>query len=240
MKKLAVLLLTATLALSLPGCGNGNGENGGSQESSTESVSQTGTDQESQPTTDQESQPGTDQESQPGTDQESQTGTDQESQPESDQPSADPSQEGISEQMGAIRQAVVDALGDNYWPDTLITAEDLEGNGLTSEMYTDFWGEMPMISANVDTIIIIKAAEGQLEEVQKVLNSYRDAKVNDTMQYPMNIGKIQASQVETVGDYVCFLQLGADTTDLEEEDSILHCQEQNGMALEAIKSVVGQ
>ena len=86
----------------------------------------------------------------------------------------------------------------------------------------------------------IKAAEGQLEEVQKVLNSYRDAKVNDTMQYPMNIGKIQASQVETVGDYVCFLQLGADTIDLEEEDSILHCQEQNGMALGAIKSVVGQ
>lgn len=240
MKKLAVLLLTATLALSLPGCGNGNGENGGSQESSTESVSQTGTDQESQPTTDQESQPGTDQESQTGTDQESQPGTDQESQTESDQPSADPSQEGISEQMGAIRQAVVDALGDNYWPDTLIPAEYLEGNGLTSEMYTDFWGEMPMISTNVDTIIVIKAAEGQLEEVQKVLNSYRDAKVNDTMQYPMNIGKIQASQVETVGDYVCFLQLGADTIDLEEEDSILHCQEQNGMALEAIKSVVGQ
>lgn len=228
MKKLAVILLTATLALSLPGCGNGNGENGGSQESSTESVAQTGTDQESQPGTDQESQPG----------------TDQESQPDSDQPSVDDSaqesQEGISEQMAAIRQAVVDALGDNYWPNSPIPAEYLEGNGLTSEMYTDFWGEMPMISVNVDTIIVIKAAEGQVEEVQKVLNSYRDAKVNDTMQYPMNIGKIQASQVETVGDYVCFLQLGADTTDLEEEDSILHCQEQNGVALEAIKSVVGQ
>ena len=58
------------------------------------------------------------------------------------------------------------------------------------------------------------------------------------MQYPMNIGKIQASQVEVVGDYACFIQLGADTVDMEDEDAIRHCQEQNEMAVKAIESVV--
>lgn len=154
------------------------------------------------------------------------------------EPGTEEEQDGGSEEMSAIRQAVVDALGDNYWPNTQIPAEYLEDYGLTGEMYTDFWGEMPMISANVDTIIVIRASEGQMDAVEGVLNSYRDALVSNTMQYPMNIGKIQASQVEVVGDYVCFIQLGADTMDMEDEDAIRHCQEQNEMAFKAIENVV--
>lgn len=217
MKKLAVLLLTATLTFSMAGCGNGNEENGGSQTGSSETTS------EAENNTESVSEP--------------------ESQPEADQqPGEDSSapQEGISEQMSAIRQAVVDALGENYWPDTQIPPEYLEGYGLTSEMYADFWGEMPMISTNVDTIMVIKANEGQIDAVETVLNSYRDTQVNNTLQYPMNIGKVQASRIEVVGDYACFIQLGADTIDLEEEDSIRHCQEQNEMALEAIERVIQQ
>ncbi len=221
MKKLAVFLLTATLILGLAGCGNGNGENdgsqtGGSQESS---VADTAPESVSEP----------------------------ESQPESDrQPEADSSQmpeDGISEQMSAIRQAVVDVLGDNYWPDTQIPAEYLEGYGLTSEMYADFWGEMPMISVNVDTIIVIRANEGQIDAVEAVLNSYREALVNDTMQYPKNVGVIQASRIEVVGDYACFVQLGADTMEAMEtgdEAVISHCQELNETALEAIERVIQQ
>lgn len=218
MKKLAVFLMTAMLVMNLAGCGNRNEENdgspaGGSQESS---VADTATESVSEP----ESQPESDQ--QPGDD------------------SAQVPEDGISEEMSAIRQAVVDVLGDNYWPDSQIPAEYLEGYGLTSEMYSDFWGEMPMISTNVDTIIVIRANEGQIDAVEAVLNSYRDALVNNTMQYPMNIGKIQASRIEVVDDYACFMQLGADTMDLGEEDAIRHCQEHNEMALEAIERVIQQ
>lgn len=215
MKKLAVLFLTATLILNLAGCGNrgaGNEEStagSGQQETVTDSTV--------------ESESGT--QTEPGTEEES-------SQAPGDL------QDGISEEMSAIRQAVVDALGENYWPNTQISAEYLEGYGLTDDMYTDFWGEMPMISVNVDTIIVIKAGEGQMDAVEGVLNSYRDALVSNTMQYPMNIGKIQASQVEVVGDYACFIQLGADTMDMEDEDAIRHCQEQNEMAFKAIENVV--
>lgn len=220
MKKLAVLFMTAVLTFNLVSCGKGNDEGegtgaGGDQQSTVEDSTQ-----DTQPES--SSQPESDSQSQ-----------------ESSQTPED-GQDGISEEMSAIRQAVVDALGDNYWPDSQIPPEYLEAYGLTSDMYVDFWGEMPMISTNVDTIIVIKAAEGQIDAVETALNSYRDTLVNDTMQYPMNLGKIQASRIEVVDDYACFMQLGADVTDLEEEDSIRHCQEQNEMALEAIEKVIRQ
>ena len=145
--------------------------------------------------------------------------------------------------LTTIRQAVVDVMGENDWPNTEMPPEFLEGYGLTADMYDAFFGEMPMISTNVDTLIIIKAKEGHLEEVEAVVNSYRENLVNDTMQYPMNLGKIQASKIETFGNYVCFVQLGADVMDLLEisdEEVIKHCQEQNELALEAIGKVLNQ
>lgn len=140
-----------------------------------------------------------------------------------------------------IKQAVVDELGENYWPNAEMPAEFLEGFGLTADMYDEFLGEMPMISTNVDTLIVIKAKEGQLEAVEGVVNAYRENLVNDTMQYPMNLGKIQASRIQTFGNFVCFVQLGADVMDLVEQGDeavIQHCQAQNELALEAIGKVV--
>lgn len=145
---------------------------------------------------------------------------------------------GWSEEMTKIRGAVVDALGENYWPDAQIVPEMLEGTyGITPDMYDDYMGESPMISANVDTLLIIKAKDDKVEAVEEALNAYRDMLVNDTMQYPMNLGKIQASRIQRYGNYVCFVQLGADTTAAEEngeEAVITYCQEQNELALEVI------
>ena len=124
-----------------------------------------------------------------------------------------------------------------------IPAEFLEGFGLTADLYDEFFGEMPMISTNVDTLIVIKAAEGKLEAVEGVLNAYRENLVNDTMQYPMNLGKIQASEVKTIGNYVCFVQLGGDVMDaLEKGDEavITHCQAQNALAIEALEGAINK
>ena len=150
---------------------------------------------------------------------------------------------GMSEEMSAIRQAVVDAIGENYFPQMPIPAEFLEGFGLTADLYDEFFGEMPMISVNVDTLIVVKAAEGKLEAVEGVLNAYRDNLVNDTMQYPQNLGKIQASEVKTIGNYVCFVQLGGDVMDaLEKGDEavITYCQEQNGLAIAALEGAINK
>ena len=69
--------------------------------------------------------------------------------------------------MEDLKSAVVEALGENYWPNMPLDAEILEATfGVTSEMYDDFMGEMPMISNNVDTLLIIKAKEGQVDAVE--------------------------------------------------------------------------
>ena len=150
--------------------------------------------------------------------------------------------EGWSAEMEAIKTALVDKLGENYWPQMAVPAEILEGNyGITADMYDDYMAEMTMMSTNVDTVIIVKAKEDQVQAVSDALNSYRDAMISDTMQYPMNVGKIQASKIEVIGNYVCFVQLGADVmTALEQGDDavIKQCQEQNDIALEVIRTTV--
>lgn len=140
------------------------------------------------------------------------------------------------------KKAVTDALGDDYWPDSEIPEEMLnETYGVGADLYDAYLGECPMISVNVDTLLIIHAKDGKVEDVENALNAYRDSLVNDTMQYPMNLGKIQASRVERIGDYVCFVQLGADTSSVEEQGDeavITYCQEQNELALEAVRQTL--
>lgn len=144
--------------------------------------------------------------------------------------------------MEALRSGVVEVLGENYWPDTMMDAEMFETMyGVTADMYEEFMAETPMISTNVDTLIIVKAKEDQVEAVETALNAYRENLVNDTMQYPMNMPKIQASRIETFGNYVCFVQLGADVYGEEEgEAAIAQCQEENEKALEAIRMALAE
>lgn len=150
---------------------------------------------------------------------------------------------GWSEEMEGVKAAVVAAVGvDNYFPSMAVDPETLEMLfGLTSDMYDDYLAEIPMISTNVDTLLIVKAKDDKVEAVQEVLNSYRDMKVNDTMQYPMNVGKTQASRIETFGNYVCFVMLGGETmTALETGDEAVVelCQQANELALEVISQNV--
>lgn len=151
---------------------------------------------------------------------------------------------GWSEEMESLKQAVVAVLGENYYPDSQIYPEILEANfGVSPDMYDDYMGEMPMISANVDTMIIIKAKEDKVDEVEEALNQYHQRIASDTMQYPMNVGKIQAAHVEKIGNYVCFVQLGGDTTQASEtgdEAVIQQCTEQNDLALVTITNNLPQ
>ncbi len=151
--------------------------------------------------------------------------------------------QGWSEDMEGIKAAVVAAVGvDNYYPNMPVDPASLEMlYGLTSDMYDDYLAEMPMISTNVDTLLIVKAKDDKVEAVQEVLNAYRETVVNDTFQYPMNVGKIQASRIETFGNYVCFVQLGGDVMTAAEsgdEAVIEQCQQANELALEVISQNV--
>lgn len=219
MKKLFVLLTLGVLACGLTACGRGDDE-------SSQSAEQTQT-QETQT-------------------QETQTEAIEENATSEmgDAGASTDTATGWSEEMTAIRKAVADALGEQYWPDMQVDAETLEMiYGITPDMYDDYMAEMPMMSTNVDTLLIIKAKDDKVEAVEEALNAFRDMKLADTMQYPMNLGKLQASRIQRYGNYVCFVQLGADNLadeDMTEEESLTKCQEQNELALEVIGKSVPQ
>ncbi|MCM1112349.1 MAG: DUF4358 domain-containing protein [Muribaculum sp.] len=149
---------------------------------------------------------------------------------------------GWSEEMTALKQAVAAELGDDYWPEMQMPAEYLEMTyGLSPELYEDYMGEMPLMSTHVDTLLIVKAAEGQADAVEEALKVYRTDLVENGRQYPMNVGRVLASRVERIGDYVCFLLLGGEAADVDEDDQealIVHCQEQNQRAVDAIKEQI--
>ena len=152
--------------------------------------------------------------------------------------------EGWTEEMEGIKAAVTEALGDDYFPNMPLEPDMLEGLfGITADMYDDYFAELPMISTNVDALVIIKAKDDKAEEVEGALNAYRNAQVSNTMQYPQNVGKVQASIVERIGNYVCYVQLGGDVMDaLESGDEavILHCKEANDLVLDIIGQKVQQ
>ncbi len=152
--------------------------------------------------------------------------------------------DGWSEEMAGLKGAVVEALGDNYWPNMPLDAEMLEAvYGVSPDMYDDFMAEMPMISAQVDALVVIKAKEDKVTAVEDALKAYRDVQINDALQYPMNVSKVQASSVEKIDNYVVFVQLGADTMsvmDVSEEAAIVQCQEANKLAVDAISKKLGK
>lgn len=214
MKRLYVLLTLGVLACGMTACGNGNEETNPTTEQTQTVETQT---QETETTVE----------------------TQETTMPETeDQTASEEAASGWSEEMTAIRQAVVDALGENYWPDMQVDAATLESfYGITPDMYDDYMAEMPMMSTNVDTLLIIKAKDDKVNAVEEALNAYRDNLVADTMQYPTNLGKIQASRIQTYGNYVCFVQLGAGNLadeNMTEEESLTQCQEQNELVLEVI------
>lgn len=138
--------------------------------------------------------------------------------------------------VNKIAEAIKAAYGDDYLPDMPMDGEMINTFfGLEPDLYTEVFAETPMISAHPDTLLIVKAAEGKTEEVKLKLDAYRERLVNDTMQYPMNLPKIQASQVVVNGDYAAFILLGApnDDMDASEEEQAKFAEEQEQIGIDA-------
>ncbi len=145
-----------------------------------------------------------------------------------------------------LLDAVSQELGEDYWPNMEIPADMLEETyGLSRELYEEAAAQMPMISANVDTLIIVKAKPGKEKDVEDALLSFQKYNREEALQYPSNLGKVQASQVKTFGRYVCFVQLGGDTSQQEQDAAedgdaavIKHCEQINGKALDVMENML--
>lgn len=109
-----------------------------------------------------------------------------------------------------IRNAIAAKYGESYASSVALTKDEIKTKyGLSSSWYTSISAEVPMISANVDTLIIAKAKNKTAKKkIKNQLTKYRQTLIDDTMQYPMNVLKIQASRVYVKGDFVFFIMLG--------------------------------
>lgn len=145
----------------------------------------------------------------------------------------------ITGPMDELKDAVIDILGENYWPDTLLSAEELaERTGISENMYEDFMAEYQHTEAGIDMMILVKAKEGEVETVERYLNEYRELLLKIYEQQPLNEAKVFASRIETIDNYICFIQLGANIAPLETQGSdemIAYCQQENERALDIIE-----
>lgn len=135
-----------------------------------------------------------------------------------------------------IAQRIKAAYGDNYLPNTNIPPEILKSLvGLEDDTYTEIFAQQPMIGAHPDMLIIAKAASGKTGDVKSKLEQYRDKLVSETMQYPMNIAKVNASKIVANGDYVAFILLGAinENDNASEAEQARFAEEQVMIGVEA-------
>lgn len=137
-----------------------------------------------------------------------------------------------------VHNSVKEAYGETYYPNQTYDTNTIEQMfGVKEDLYEKAIAEGPMMSFSVDTFVAIKAKSGKGSEVKKALTDYREKLVNDSMQYPTNKVKIQASQVVSYDDYVFFILLGDIPMEVEEQgdEAILEAaKSENQKAIDAI------
>ena len=141
-----------------------------------------------------------------------------------------------------LKDSVKELMGDQYWPEVSLSKEELEKKtGITEDMYVDFLAEKQVLDSHIDTMIIVHAKEAHVGDVERALENYRASIIEENRNYPQNLCKAEASRMETIEDYVCFVQLGADTTavaDKGEAEIIAYCQEENERALYVLEKEI--
>jgi hypothetical protein len=142
-----------------------------------------------------------------------------------------------------LHNAIAAAYGENYAATMSLTTDELnERFGLSSNWYTAAAADIPMMSAHVDTLVIVKSKNSKTKKkIKAKLQEYRQAQIDDALQYPANLLKVQASRIYTKGDYVFFFMLGFIDSDLEEngteEEQIAAFREQDQIAVDAVKAL---
>lgn len=148
-----------------------------------------------------------------------------------------------SPEIDAVYEAVKAAYGENYLPNMRLTEEEAEARyGITSDLYSSMIAEVPMISAQVDELVLVKAKdEAARDAIEEALTAFQNVLREDTFQYPANLLKIQASQVYVKGDYVCFIMLGVldnETAQQADEGKVIEAYKaENEKAVAAIDAL---
>lgn len=148
-----------------------------------------------------------------------------------------------NEAIDTFHAKVKEMVGENYIPNMPYDATRLkEVLGIEAEWYDAALGEGPMMSTHVDELIVVHATEGNLENVQKAMKEYHETILSNTLNYPMNVPRIQGSVVETVGDYVLFVMVAniddSKFNDATDEEVAAAYKEQNQAIIEEAKTIL--
>lgn len=140
-----------------------------------------------------------------------------------------------------IAAAIKELMGENYLPSEALDNEYLENTyGVKAEWIDNYYAEIPMISFHIDTLIAIKAAEDQADNVETALNDYLAYTIENSRQYPVNIPKINASRVYRLGDYVFYIMLGSAPDEYmdDENASYNYCVQSNQNVVDKINELL--
>lgn len=126
--------------------------------------------------------------------------------------------------LSGVAEDIASAYGENWLADTTMTEEMFKQEfPLDASLVQSFVAKMPMIGFHPDRVVLIKATKGNGAKVEEKLNEIKEEKIQNEMQYPSNIAKVQATQVVRQGDYVAFLLVGAiDEVNLDDEKAALN------------------
>lgn len=112
--------------------------------------------------------------------------------------------------LEAIVEAIKAEYGEDFAPsmpydETWI----VERLGIQAEWMDAFIGLGPMMMISSDELIIIRASEGNIENVLTAFREYQRFLREESFQYPMNMPRVANARLESVGNYVIFIIAGA-------------------------------
>ena len=140
---------------------------------------------------------------------------------------------------------IVEAIKGAYDADSIPMIDALpeelinDRYGLDADSYTEITAHVPMISTFVDTVVVVKAADGKVNDVEAALKAYHTSQVEESIQYPMNIEKVNAGKVVVKGNYVAFIMLGAidEREDASDSDRAKFAEEQVQIGVDAFNAL---
>lgn len=106
------------------------------------------------------------------------------------------------------RDTLKETYGEDYIPDREFTEEEIsEKLGISNDLYDEIYAEGSTLDENPDTFIAVKAKSGKADEVEKLLNDYKEKLLSDN-KFEANRDKINSAQVVKEGDHVFLFILG--------------------------------
>ncbi len=119
-----------------------------------------------------------------------------------------------------VLDKIKEEMGEYYYPEMEMDFEFVgEISGIKEEDLEEYIVEFPLMTMSIDRFIAIKAKEGKGDTIEEGLLEYKRHMIEDEFKYPMNIPKVEASQVVRHGDYAFYLVLGAHDDGLEDIES---------------------